>query len=173
MLNPYSLLTPVILEALLRQPMYFVRQEYKRGAFVYDGETTRTLLLTHYPKHEIEQERAERHMRLLVKDPYRFLYDSTNPEHLEKLKMAAQQPEGYRIYINLMQSKWKASSLLKLKIGRYVRDKMPWWNYSPSDKLKVRLKERYGELFLALLWRGQQTEILLEEIENFAPCATT
>ena len=173
MLNPYSLLTPEILAALLKQPMYFVRQEYPRGAFLYDNAEIKTLLLTHYPKHEIENERAQRHMRLLWKDPYRFLYDSTKTDHLEKLRLAAQQPDGYRIYINLMQTKWKAGPALKLKIGSYVREKLPCWNYSTRDKLHVTLKERYGELFLALLWRGQQTEVLLEEIENYTPCVMT
>ncbi|HUR66344.1 MAG TPA: hypothetical protein VMZ03_08315 [Chitinophagaceae bacterium] len=173
MLNPYSLLTPRILEGLLQQPMYFVRQEYRRGAFLYDSGDTVTLLLSHYPKHEIEKERAERHMRLLLKDSYRFLYDSTIREHLEKLKIASLQPEGYRIYINLMATKWKASPLLKLKISGYVRERLPWWDYTTSDKLKVTLKERYGELFLALLWRGQQTEVLLEEIEKFTACVMT
>jgi hypothetical protein len=173
MLNPYTLLTPEILSALLKQPMYFIRQEYKRGAFVYDTEEMITLLLTHYPKHEIEKERAERHMRLLFKDPYRFLYDSTNPLHLEKLKTATSQPVGFRVYINLMQTTWKASPVLKIKISHYVRQKLPWWNYSPADKLKVTLKERYGELFLALLWRRQQTEVLLEEIETYTPCVMT
>ena len=84
MLNPYTLLTPQILAALLRQPMYFVRQEYKRGIFVMDSEKTTSLLLTHYARHETDKERAHRHMRLLMKDQYRFMYDSTNEEHFQK-----------------------------------------------------------------------------------------
>ena len=52
-------------------------------------------------------------------------------------------------------------------------NKLPWWQYSPADKLKVTLKERYGELYLALLWKGQQTEVHLDEIENFETCVTT
>jgi hypothetical protein len=32
MYNPYTLLNPVLLKALLQQPMYFVRQHYPRGA---------------------------------------------------------------------------------------------------------------------------------------------
>ncbi|HRF18181.1 MAG TPA: hypothetical protein PK977_08435 [Chitinophagaceae bacterium] len=87
--------------------------------------------------------------------------------------MAASQPEGFRIFINLMPAKWKASDSLKMKISQYVRFKLPWWNYSPSDKLKVTLKERYGQLFISLLWRGQQTEVLLDDIEIFSVCAMT
>ncbi|MBK8143451.1 MAG: hypothetical protein IPK57_22390 [Chitinophagaceae bacterium] len=173
MLNPYTLLTPQILAALLRQPMYFVRQEYKRGIFVMDSEKTTSLLLTHYARHETDKERAHRHMRLLMKDQYRFMYDSTNEEHFQKLKIAAEQPPGCRVYINLMPKEWKASDGLKRKISSYMLYKLPWWQYSPADKLKVTLKERYGELYLALLWKGQQTEVHLDEIEKFIPCATT
>jgi hypothetical protein len=172
MYNPYHLLTEPILAAMLRQPMYFVRQHYPRG-LLYEDETKIPLLFTHYIHHDSDKERAERHIRLLLKDPYRFLYNSAHPGHLEKLRTAASQPAGYRIYINLLPGKWKAGDALKLKISRYVKEKMPWWNYSPKDKLNVTLKERYGELFIALLWRGQQTEVLLEDIESFNVCATT
>lgn len=172
MYNPYAILTPAILDAMLKQPMYFVRQHYPRGT-PGEHEKTIALLLTHYSHHEADKERAERHIRLLFKDRYRFLYDSTRPEHLEKLKTAALQPAGYRIYINLLPKQWKANDALKLRISQYVASKLPWWNYSPKDKLHVTLKERYGRLFIALLWRGQQTEVLLDDIETFRLCATT
>jgi hypothetical protein len=173
MLNPYTLLTPPVLQAMLRQPMYFVRQYFERGKFIYDTNETIPLLFTHYPCREEDRERAERHTRLLFKDPYRKLYDSRIPEHYEKLLQASQQPEGYRIYINLMVSKWKAGDGLKSRIAVYLQHRLPWWKYSPADKLKVTLKERYGELYLGLLWKGQQTEVNLTEIENFSVCAMT
>ena len=172
MLNPYTLLSPEILAAMLKQPMYFVRQKYNRGKFLYDTEET-PVLLTHYARNEVDAERAQRHMRLLMKDPFRYLYDSTNEEHLLKLKTAAAQPAGYRVYINLLPKKWKAPDGLKRKISGYTLHKLPWWQYSPADKLKVILKERYGELYIALLWKGQKTEVHLSEIENFTPCVMT
>ena len=172
MVNPYSLLTPEILTAMLKQPMFFVRQYYERGIGPYDDPTI-PLLLTHYIHHEIDIERSHRHMRLLLKDSYRFLYDSTIPSHLEKLQRAASQPAGYRIYINLLPKKWKPGDGLKRRISQFMLHRLPGWKYSPADKLKVTLKERYGELHLGLLWKGQQTEVNLVEIENFNLCATT
>lgn len=172
MLNPYSILTPEILTAMLKQPMYFVRQKYSRGTDIFH-EKNIPLLLTHYAHNETDRERAERHMRLLCKDAYRFMYDSNETLHLEKLYKAASQPQGCRIFINLLPKEWKANDILKMKISKYVKERLPWWNYSPADKLKVTLKERYGELFIALLWRGQQTEVLLDDIENFSLCVTT
>lgn len=173
MLNPYAILTPSLLDAMLRQPMYYVRQHYERGHDPLMDDNTVPLLFTHYTHHETDVERVHRHMRLLHKDPYRFLYNSREPEHLEKLRVAAQQPAGFRIYINLLPRQWKAGDGLKRKINSYLMHRLPWWHYSPADKLKVTLKERYGLLYLAMLWRGQQTEVLLSEIENFRPCATT
>jgi hypothetical protein len=167
MYNPYSILTPEILDAMLKQPMFFVRQYYERG-LAFENEQVTPFLFTHYSHHETDRERAERHIRLLAKDPYRYLYNSDDQHHLEKLKMAASQPQGFRVYINLLPKKWKAGDSLKMKISRYVREKMHWWNYTAADKLNVTLKERYGELFIALLWRGQQTEVLLDDIENFS-----
>lgn len=173
MLNPYSLLTPQLLTALTRQPMFFVRQEYPRGKFIYDEDNTKTLLLTFYIQNDVDRERAERHMRLLKKDSSRYLYDSRNPGDLQKLFKAARQPPGFRIYINLMETPWKASANLKLKIRHYVLDKLPFWKFCPADKLKITLKERYGQLHLALLWKGQHSEVHLDEIENYIPCAMT
>jgi len=165
MLNPYTLLTPPILQAMLRQPMLFVRQHYPRGLVQHDS-TIVPVLFTHYLHRADDQERAERHMRLLFRDPYRFVYNSQTPEHREKLMLAAGQPAGYRVYINLLPRKWKASDGLKQQISRYMIECLPWWKYSPSDKLNVTLKERYGELYIGLLWKGQQTEVLLDEIEK-------
>ncbi len=167
MYNPYSLFTPQLLDAMTTQPMYFVRQYYERGVAAHDNEI-KPFLFTYYTHHEADKERAERHMRLLWKDKYRFLYDSTNEAHFEKLKQAAQPPDGFRIYINLLPKKWKANDTLKMKINYYMIHKLPWWKYSPADKLNVTLQERYGQLYIALLWKGQQTEVHLDEIEKFS-----
>ena len=173
MLNPYAILTPTLLQAMLKQPMFFVRQYYARGKGPYQDDRTVPLLFTHYTLHDTDIERSERHMRLLLKDRYRFLYDSTDPVHLEKLIRASEQPQGYQVYINLLPKKWKPSDALKRKISHYMVEQLPGWKYSPADKLKVTLKERYGELYLGLLWKGQQTEVILDAIENFSLCAMT
>jgi hypothetical protein len=168
--NPYVLLNTELLQAMLRQPLYFVRQQYPRGQ---SGAAQLPVLLIHYPRTGPGRERAERHMRLLGHDRYRFLYDSTVPEHREKLERAAAQPAGYHVYINLLTKKWKANDQLKNKISRYLLQHFPAWQYNHKDQLKVVLKERYGRLYLALLWKGQQTEVDLAEIEASAACATT
>jgi hypothetical protein len=161
--NPYTLLHTTLLQAMLRQPMYFVRQYYPRGQITANEVP---VVLTHYAHNGTGRERAERHMRLLGHDRYRFLYDSTRPEHREKLEKAASQPPGYRVYINLLAKEWKATDQIKANISRYLLEHFPAWQYSAKDQLKVMLKERYGQLYLSLLWKGEQTEVDLAEIES-------
>ena len=121
MYNPYTLLTNEILDAMLRHPMHFVRQDYPRGTNHFDDKETKSFLLTHYVQKGDDYERAERHMRLLMMDKYRFLYDSENRENIQKLKIAASQPQGYNIYINLLPKAWKANDRLKNKINTYLK----------------------------------------------------
>lgn len=161
-LNPYALLTPPLLAGMLKQPLYFVRQYHPRGTV--PGSIP--LLFTYYAHQDSDRERAERHMRMLKNDRYRFLYDSMDPVHLERLHAAAGQPEGYRVYINLLPRKWKPGDLLKKKIASYMMHCLPGWRYSPADRLQITLKERYGELFLLLQWKGQQTEVHLDLVEK-------
>mgnify|MGYP003348363068 CR=1 FL=1 len=158
---------------MARQPLYLVRQHYPRGADPASVKCTTPLLLTHYTQLETDRERAQRHMRLLKKDPCRFLYDSTDPVHRERLESAAAQPEGYRIYVNLLARPWKPSEKWKKKIDTYIRLHLGYWHYTSSGKLQVTLKDRYGDLFLGLSWKHHQTEVHLEDIENVLTCATT
>ncbi|MFM2145376.1 MAG: hypothetical protein RL732_212 [Bacteroidota bacterium] len=171
--NPYVPFSIPLLHAMARQPLYLVRQHYPRGADPTSVKCTTPLLLTHYTQLDTDRERAQRHMRLLKKDPCRFLYDSTDAVHRERLESAAAQPEGYRIYINLLPAPWKAPAPLKKKIEAYLREQLHWWNYRPNDTLHVALKDRYGELFLGISWKHRQTEVHLADIENHRPCAMT
>lgn len=171
--NPFALLSPKLLDGLLQQPLYLVRQHFPRGAPSPQETPALPLLFTYYLQNETDSERAQRHLRLLANDKHRFLYNSQHTEHRERLYKAACQPAGFRVYINLLAKPWKPGTTLKLKINQYVQQKLMWWDFRSSDNLKVTLKDRYGELFLFLLWKHQQTEVNLKEIENFRPCATT
>jgi hypothetical protein len=167
MLSPYALLSPQLLAAMLRQPMYFVRQCYPRGLNpLEDAPHTQALLLTHYSQTAADKERADRHIRLLYNDRFRLLYNSSIPEQAEKLAIAAQQPAGYKVYVNLLPGDWQASSQLKARIDAYLATRFAAWSYQHGDKLNVVLRERYGQLYLGLLWKGQAAEIPLEEVEQ-------
>src|SRR5689334_12187580 len=113
MYNPLSIITVELMQAFLREPKLFVRQYYERGK----SEDIVPLLLTYYYKdNDKDINRANLHMKLLKADRYRFLYDSENQEHREKLLIAASQPKGFRVYINLLPQKWQAGNQLKRKL---------------------------------------------------------
>lgn len=167
--NPFVLLSPPLLQALTRQPMCFVRQSYPRGK---KGDAI-PLLLTHYIHHEVDEARAQQHMRLLHHDPYRKRYDSTCSAARQQLEKAAAQPPGYLIYVNLLADNWAVSRQWKKKIDAYLQLHLPYGHYAPTGKWQVTLKDRYGELFLEFVWKHHRTEVLLELIENTQACATT
>lgn len=150
---------------MLKQPMFFVRQYYFRGESTNSIDKRIPLLISHYTHHEIDRERALRHMRLLKKDSYRFLYDSTNPIHAEKLKIAAGQPDGFRIFTNVLARKWEASPSLKKKIFDHLKENNPGLEL-PTQNLRISLQDLYGKLYLFLRWKSTSMEILLDEIEK-------
>jgi hypothetical protein len=162
--NPFVKLSTKLLLALVKQPGCFVREFYPRGGDEHSGVIP--FLLTHYSHHDIDRERAQKHFRTLKNDRYRFLYDSSNPEHLRKLEIAAQQPAGYKIFINILPAPWKASDHLKTKIYRYLAVKYPEWKTVGDKKLNIALRDLFGKLYLYFRWQGNKVEVLLEEVEN-------
>jgi len=165
MYNPFILLNEKLLKAMLKQDMYFVRQAYPRGKDSI--ETNRKpFLLTHYTYHEIDKERAYRHRKLLWNDPNRFLYDSTNPVHLNKLYQAAAQPAGFKIYTNILLQPFKPTVLMRKQVYTYLRNRFTTWQDIEKEKITIRLQDLYGELYLVINWKGNKVEVLLDEVEN-------
>jgi hypothetical protein len=165
MYNPFILLTPQILEAMLRQNMYFVRQYYPRGHSERDKPGTVPLLFSHYIHYPVELERSLKHFRVIKDDPYRFRYDTTVPGHIEKLRAASLQPEGFKIYTNLLPGKWTVPFSIRKKLDLYLAQHFEWWQNSRSQHLKIQLQDLYGELYLLLGWKGNKVEVLLDEVE--------
>ena len=152
---------------MTKEPKLFVRQYYAGGLDHFDEPGTVPLLLTYYYKdNHIDVNRAGFHIKQLETDKYRFLYDSENPEHLQKLIAAAQQPPGYKIYINLLPKEWIPPDSLKRKIHHYMLHNLPWWNYNKTNQLHIHLTDRYGKLYLQLSWKGNKADVLLEEIDR-------
>ena len=166
MYNPFVLLTPRLLDAMLRQNMYFVRQYYERGLSAADRPGTIPLLFTHYIHYPVEKERSLKHFRVIKEDPYRFLYDTTLPGHIDKLKRASEQPAGYKIFTNLLPRTWQIPPHLRRKLNRYMVQNFEWWQYNRAAKLNVQLQDLYGELYLLVGWKGNKVEVLLKEVEN-------
>jgi hypothetical protein len=165
MYNPFVLLNEKLLTALLRQPLYFAREYYARGRDQRNDSIP--ILLTHYTQEGVDKERAKRHFELLKKDAYRFLYDSTNEEHVQKLMAAARQPKGYTIYVNILPRTWTAPHHLRSQIYQYMLATYPDWQKDSNKKLKINIQDLFGQLYLLFTWQGNKVEVILDEIEKY------
>ncbi|HMO34093.1 MAG TPA: hypothetical protein PKE07_13950 [Lacibacter sp.] len=171
--NPYTLVTVPVMQALLRQPVWLVRQHYPRGLVTGDAPGTHSLLLTYYDgTNHLDIHRSRFHYEQLHHDRYGFRYDGSNQLHRDRLLLAAQQLPGYKVYINLLNGPWLPPATLRQQLHQYLQQELPAWQYTPQQPLQVRLLDRYGKLFLHLRWKGHQTEVPLEAVETVRPCAT-
>jgi hypothetical protein len=163
--NPLALISPQLIKAMINEPKYFVRQYYTRGQ---NRSGNIPLLLTYYEQaNHYEANRAQFHMQQIQHDKYRFLYDSKNPQHVQRLLAAATQPQGYAVYTNLLPKAWKPPASLRNKLHLYMQHTKPWWNYKQAPQLHIHLKDRYGKLYLLLNWQNHRADVLLNDVENF------
>ena len=141
---------------------WFVRQSYLRGM---EAGLKATLTLMSYPSED--KETAEAHLAAIGKDKMAFLYDATLPEHLERLKTAAKQPEGYKtFYIGTKKIKWDPPPLYKEKIRHYIRRHHS--SESRGKKIIVELHERYGELLLKFKYDNKEKDLIpFDMIEKY------
>lgn len=161
--NPFVLLTTRLLESLIKADnIFFVRQTYPRGKNQLDPLNKAAFLFTHYTDYS----RAKTHYDALDNDPNRFLYNITEPEHYEKLFIAAGQPEGFHIYSPLVPQPWKPTAPIATRIRHYIQQKMGW-NPGRSDAVKADLFIQFGELFITLKFGIHEVKLPLAEIENF------
>lgn len=163
MYNPLQPLNRKLLQAMLRTPRYFVREYYPRGR--EENSPALPLLFTHYTQSDIDTQRAHRHYKLIARDPYRFLYDSRDADHVKRLQLAAAQPEGYRIFVNLVPKAWEAPRHLRDQVFTYMRANQPAWT---NGRLDITLQDLFGKLYLIFSWQGNKVEVLLEEVEKYS-----
>lgn len=161
--NPLALFDTKVLNALQKAGHgYFVRQTYKRGIDHTDTELKGAYLITQYR----EQAKAQIHYDALGHDPARCIYDVSVVEQLEKLKTAATQPKGYRIYSALLKDKkWGPPPGMKEQIKGYISRKLNW-QPKGSDTVNSDLFFQFGELFITLKWGSHEAKVPLTDIER-------
>lgn len=161
--NPFVLLSTRLLEALIKAGnTFFVRQTYKRGKNELNPLNKAAFLITHYTDYS----KAKTHYDALHNDPNRFLYNIEEPEHYEKLLVAATQPAGFHIYSPIIQQRWKPTPPIAAKIRRYINEKMSW-TPGRNDVVKADLFVQFGELFINLKYGIHEVKLPLADIENY------
>lgn len=160
--NPFPLLTGQLLVSFIKTGhKYFVRQTYKRGIDHFDDTIKAAFLISHYS----DKSKADIHFKALTADGNRFLYDINEPEHLQKLQTAAEQPKGFKIYTPLLQNEWRPTNALSQQIKKYIGGNLNW-QPKKSEGVKCNLFLQFGELFLTLKWKSSEVKIPLSEVER-------
>ncbi len=166
MYNPFPLLNETLLkEQVAKGKRFFVRQTFRRGM---EGRLKAAFLLRAYG--EEEKGRADEHLLAIgPRDGNAFLYDATVPEQLEKLRVAARQPFGYKIFYAAKKGvDWKPPAVYEEKIRRYLlRRHSGWRNAGQGEKIQVGLYEEFGELFLKFSYKEEEEILPFEDIEKY------
>jgi len=147
---------------LQRQVRYFVRSSYKRGRDYQSEPVREAFIISHY--HSLAE--AERHFNNVLYDPYRFLYDAQNVQHLERLNIAA-GINNYKVYSQLI-----IPGIEKKATKRYARQTSLYlfrnsgWDLKPGVTVNPELYMQGGELYAKIGYHGNEITVKFEDIEN-------
>ncbi|RAJ02645.1 hypothetical protein LX64_03665 [Chitinophaga skermanii] len=164
MYNPLTLLTTSVLHDLIGNGhSYFIRQSYPRGKDDHDKAFRHAFLITQYSNwHD-----AVCHYVAISSDPFKHCYDIAHTFEKEKLFIAASQPGGYRVFVNLLHQKsWELPRELELQVKRYIHVRLSWLPRN-GENINMQLEVHHGELFLTLKFRLLQTTVRLADIEKY------
>ncbi|HEV2353514.1 MAG TPA: hypothetical protein VGR89_04685 [Puia sp.] len=168
MYNPFPLLTPALLgDQIARGKRFFVRQTFARG---YEARLKAAFLLRAYDVGD--KPTADQHLERLTSlkpDPHAFLYDVTNESHLIRLKTAASQPFGYKVYYAAKKGvDWTPPEAYREKMRAYIRSHHPGWRGSrDANPIEIGLYEEFGELFLKFSCEDEHDTIPFDLIEKY------
>lgn len=164
MFNPFFPFTNQLLDAFVAKgKKFFVRQTFERGMNPFDKEVKGSFLFSHYDNLTTAQD----HFGAISHDSRRFLYDWNNPEHQQKLKVAASGLKEYKNYASVLRPDYEKgiTDKLKKKIRQYVSDSLGW-HIKGSDTLDTNFEMQFGELFMRFKHGSRQAKVKFEEIEN-------
>jgi hypothetical protein len=165
MYNPFPLLTEGLLkDQLAKGKRYFVRQTFHRGL---DSGLKAAFLLRAYPKEE--KEASGDHLAAIPRDVNAFLYDAAVPEHLEKLRIAARQPHGFKVFYAAKKGvDWKPPAVYEEKMRHFIRrHHSDWRTNRGGEPIQIGLYEEFGELFLKFSYEGEEDSIPFDDIEKY------
>jgi hypothetical protein len=145
---------------LAKEVPFFVRSTYIRG---FENGLKGSFLISHYH----ERSDAEKHYNSIQHDKKRFLYDASNPEHIEKLKIAASELPGYKVFSVLIAhgKDEEATKLFRYHTEKYLRANTNW-TLTGRVKINPKLYFQLGEVYVRISNEGQTITLKFEEIEN-------
>jgi hypothetical protein len=158
---PIALLSPELLSGMIyKGNKYFVRQQLIGGTKYFLQSLEAVIIVTHYS----DKGKALEHMQAIQKMAYCKLYDIEIETDLQSLHVAASQPENYRIFTTLLNSKtWQPPDGFSERIRKYLR----YRNYFPTrtDEVAVSPFFEFGVLFLKIKWGGSEIRIPFHDLK--------
>jgi len=164
MFNPFYPLTAPLLDAFVAKgKTYFVRQTFNRAKNPFDDQVKGCFLFSHYDNFTTAQD----HFGAIAHDPNRFLYQWNNPEHRQRLRVAASELTEYHNYASVLRPDYDKglTDKVKKKIRQYVTNRLEW-QLKGGDTLDTNFELQFGELFIRFKHGSRQAKVKFEEIEN-------
>lgn len=161
--NPFALLSPALLDAMIKVGhTFFVRQTFERGFDPAGPHLNGVFLFSQYR----DRRQAEAHMMALSHDLHRKLYNLQLPDDKQRIEVAATQPAGYAIYAAILNAKkWEPPSYLTPKIKAYI-NRHTSWRPDRGDTIQIELGLTFGELFLKIRNGREELKVPLKEVEK-------
>lgn len=164
MYNPLHPFTAPLLDAFVKSgKVYFVRNTFPRAFDHFDEGVKGYFLITHYD----DRSKAMAHYDAIGHDKHRYFYEYSNPGHLEKLKVAASQPTGYRIYSAVFVEDWEKhiTKELKEKVNRYMY-RHTKWKPGRGEKTSLNFYFQFGQLYFSLSYDGDKISGTFDSLEK-------
>lgn len=164
MFNPlYPFTKPVLEKTIQRGCIYFVRNDYPNAIDHFQTGIKAHLLFTHYD----DLGKAQAHYNSIPQDKYRFLYDWNNPEHQEKLIIAASQPKEYKIYSSYFLPDYEKliTDEQKKKINKYI-DLQTMWKPKKGESIKIDISLQFGSIFITASYQGNKLKAKFADVIN-------
>lgn len=163
MFNPLAPLSPELLDKFIGEDYrYFTRQTFLRAREPFNDAIKAYFLICHYD----DEFRAREHFDTLKDDPNRFLYDWQNEEHQQKLRAAATQPAGYKIYANVFLPDWERHLTDRIVNQMKLFVRSLGWKPKREEGLHPVFYPHFGDVFVSIKFRGQEVKVNFEEIEK-------
>jgi hypothetical protein len=158
---PIALLNPELLRGMIQQDnKYFVRQQLLGGTRYFVEHLEAVVIITHYA----DKGKALEHMQAIQKTAYAKLYDIDMETDWQNLQVAASQPEHYKIFTTLLNTKtWRPPKEFSERIRKYLR----YRNYFPTrtDEVAASPFFEFGVLFLKIKWSGNEIRIPFHDLK--------
>lgn len=164
MFNPLYPFTEPLLDAFVKAgKLYFVRNTFNRGFDHFDENIKACFIITHYD----DKAQAMAHYNSISHDKYRCFYEYSIAEDQKKLRIAASQPSGYKIYSSIFVNDWekRITKELKEKINRYMYHNTNW-KPGKNEMTHLNFYFQFGQLYFSLSYGGDKITGTFDQIEK-------